>query len=295
VKKTVHSDSGLAWLLLILLSLIWGSSFILIKKALISFNATQVGAARIAISFLAFLPLFIKHFKSIPWNKLKPFIIVGLCGSGFPAFLFAIGQQEIPSSAAGVFNSLTPIFTFIIAIFFFKARLYGKQLTGVILGFSGASLLFLAKQEGELAFPFFHSMLMVLATISYGISANTVNRFLVGVKPTVISVVSFVIIGPFMLIYLLNSSFLGQLKSHPQAMGSFAALLVLSLVGTFLANILFFKLIQLTDAVFSSSVSFIIPIVALLWGVLDGEMISVYHLAALGLILSGVFLIKRMR
>jgi len=98
-----------------------------------------------------------------------------------------------------------------------------------------------------------------------------------------------------MLIYLLNSSFLGQLKSHPQAMGSFAALLVLSLVGTFLANILFFKLIQLTDAVFSSSVSFIIPIVALLWGVLDGEMISVYHLAALGLILSGVFLIKRMR
>lgn len=295
MKKLLANESVLAWILLLSLSLIWGSSFILIKKSLVSFSSLEVGAARISISFLAFLPLFIRYFREVPWKKILPFAVVGLCGSGFPAFLYAFGQREIPSSAAGVFNSLTPIFTFILSVLFFKGKLYGKQLAGVVLGFTGASLLFLIKKEGEIAFPFFYAMLMVLATISYAISANTVNKFLVDVRPVIISIVSFVLIGPFMLVYLLSSDFVVHLTQEPAGWTSFAALVTLSLVGTFLANILFFRLIQLTDAVFSSSVSFLIPIVALFWGIIDGEMITAYHIAALGLILSGIFLIKRMR
>lgn len=224
-----------------------------------------------------------------------PLVVVGLCGSGFPAFLYATGQTHIPSSAAGVFNSMTPIFTFLFSILFFSGKIYGKQLLGVILGFAGVLCLFFIKKEGEIAFPIFYSLLLILATVSYAISANTVNKFLVQVRPTIISVVSFTAIGPFMIIYLLNTDFVSDISQHDQGWQSFIALCVLSLAGTFLANILFFRLIQLTDAVFSSSVSFLIPIVALMWGVVDGERITLFHVLALGFILCGIFLVKRLR
>ena len=228
----------------------WGSSFILIKKALVSFTPLEVGAARISISFLAFLPLLIRHFKSIPWNKWRYFAIVGLCGSGFPAFLYAVGQTQIPSSIAGVINSLTPIFTLLLSVLFFGGQLIKRQLSGIILGFLGVIVLFLIKKDGSSAFPLSMAMLLVLATLSYAISGNTVGKFLSGVRPTIISVVSFAIIGPFMLIYLFSSSFFEHAFSTPEGLTSLAAVSTLSLVGTFLANILFFKLIQLTDAVF---------------------------------------------
>jgi len=285
----------LAWTLLIVLSIVWGSSFILIKKALISFTPLELGAARVSISFLAFLPLFIKYFSKIPWVKFKAFAVIGICGSAFPAFMYAIAQTRLPSSVAGVINGLTPIFTFLIAILFFHGKLYFKQFAGIMLGFIGTILLFLIKEDGELAFPIMYGLILVVATISYGISANTVSKYLSDVKPTIISVVSFSIIGPFMLAYLFTTDFIPHIVEKPEGWMSFLAIVTLSLIGTFLANIIFFKLIQLTDAVFSSSVSFIIPIVALFWGILDGELISAYHFISLILILSGVFLIKKMK
>ncbi len=293
MSKLIKSESSLAWVLLIILSLIWGSSFILIKKALISFTPLEVGAARITISFLAFLPLFFKNLKKIPWQKWRWFALVGICGSGIPAFLFAIGQTKIPSSIAGVINSMTPIFTLLLAVMFFSGKLIKRQAYGILMGFGGALLLFFIKKEGELIFPISYALLLVLATVSYAISGNTVGRFLSGVRPTIISVVSFCLIGPFMLAYLLSSDFISHIQNSDYGLQSFAAVCTLSLVGTFLANILFFRLIQLTDAVFSSSVSFIIPIVALGWGILDGELITVFHLLALIFILTGVFLAKR--
>jgi drug/metabolite transporter (DMT)-like permease len=282
----------LAWFLLIALSIIWGSSFILIKKALISFSALEVGAGRIVFSFLAFLPLFLRHYRDIPLNKMKAFAVVGLCGSGFPAFLYAIGQTHIPSSIAGVINSATPIFTLLFGVLFFSGRIFGKQLAGILIGFGGILLLFFVRKEGELAFPVSYALLCVLATVSYAISGNTVGKYLSDARPVIISVVSFMIIGPFMLVYLLSGDFVYKIYSTETGWLSLSCLLALSLVGTFLANILFFKLIQLTDPVFSSSVSFLIPVVAILWGALDGEMITLYHFASLILILGGIFLVK---
>lgn len=293
MKRLTDSDSGLAWLLLILLSIIWGSSFILIKKALVSFTALEVGAARITISFLAFLPLLIKNLDKIPWRKWRFFAVVGICGSGLPAFLYAIGQTHIPSSVAGVINSLTPIFTLILAVLFFNGRLVKTQVSGILLGFMGVLVLFFIKKEGSAVFQAQWALFLVLATVSYAVSGNTVSRFLSGVRPTIISVLSFTIIGPFMLIYLLSSGFIEHATSSTEGLKSLAAVTTLSLVGTFLANILFFRLIQLTDAIFSSSVSFLIPIVAILWGFIDGEFISIYHMVALIFILTGVFLTKK--
>lgn len=292
MTKSLFSSKVLSWSLLGLLSIVWGSSFILIKKALIAFSPLQVGAGRVVIAFIAFTPLFIYHFNKIPWNKVKPLFAIGLLGSGLPAVLYAIAQTHIASGVAGLLNALTPIFTFLLAIMVFGRSFSWKHLLGISLGFLGTLTIFCTKQDGLGHFPFSYGLLIVLATFCYGISANTVGRYLQDVPPIIISTVSFSLVGPWMLIYLLGTDFLDVINQHPEGGVSFAALLVLSLVGTFGANILFFKLIQITDPVFSSSVSFITPIVAFMWGFLDGEYFSFYFFLALIMILTGLFLIK---
>ena len=252
----------------------------------------QVGAGRVVIAFLVFIPLLAFQFKSIPWHKILPLFIIGLCGSGLPAFLYATAQTNISSGVAGLLNALTPIFTFILAILLFGRKFSWKHLLGISLGFLGCLIIFFSKQEGTAAFPISYGLLIVLATFCYGISANTVGRYLKDVHPLLISTVSFSLIGPWVMIYLLNTDFISVISTHDYGVQSFIALLVLSLVGTFGANILFFKLIQLTDPVFSSSVSFITPIVALMWGFLDGEYFSLLFFLSLALIFAGVFLVK---
>jgi len=192
-------------------------------------------------------------------------------------------------------NSLTPIFTFLLAILVFKHQFSWKQLIGIILGFIGVLCIFFSKNDGHIDFPLLFGFMIILATLFYAISANTVSHFLKEENPIVISMVSFLLIGPFVTVYLLNSGFLEQLQTHEHGYTSFGALLILSIVGTFGANILFFKLIQITNAVFSTTVSFLIPFVALFWGFLDGEQFSIFHILALILILGGIFLIKYQR
>ncbi|NNE14098.1 MAG: DMT family transporter, partial [Saprospiraceae bacterium] len=209
------SKSTLAWFLLILLSLIWGSSFILIKKSLVTYSPLEVGCGRIVISFLAFLPLLIHHIKSIPRGKYLPLFIVGICGSGLPAILYAIGQTHIQSAVAGVLNSLTPVFTFILAVVIFKQRFIFHQLAGITLALLGIMVLFFIKVEGSISVPVFYAALILMATLFYAISANTVKAYLGDVKPIMISVVSFAMIGPFALIYLINSSFIEHTTQSP--------------------------------------------------------------------------------
>lgn len=252
----------------------------------------QVGAGRVVISFIAFLPLFFYQLKDIDWKKFFPLLIVGLCGSAIPAFLYAIGQTQIPSGIAGVLNSMTPIFTFLMAIVIFKQKFKGRQLIGITLGFLGILIIFLIGYETDVAFDIKYAFLIIVATIFYATSANTVNKYLKGLPPLIISTVSFTLIGPLMLIYLFSTDFVAQISSHPQGHESFIALLILSLIGTFMANILFFKLIQLTDAIFSTTVAFLIPFVALFWGFLDGELIGIFHMLALVVILAGIYLVK---
>jgi len=291
MHTTTKDNTILAWGLLLFLSLVWGSSFILIKKSLIAYSANQVAAGRIVFAFLAFLPLLITRYKEVERRSLLPLIIVGLCGSGLPALLYATAQTEISSSVAGLLNALTPIFAFLLGVAFFGKRFQIKQLLGITLGFSGTLIIFFSRGNGNEQFPILMGMLLVLATLCYGISANTVASKLKGLHPLVISTLSFAVIGPWALGYLLTTDFI-PVTLTGEANVSLISLLTLSLVGTFGANILFFKLIQITDAVFSSSVSFITPIVALGWGFLDGEYISLYIMLALALILSGVFMVK---
>lgn len=279
--------------ILLLLSLIWGSSFILIKKALLSFTPVQVATARMSISFLAFLPVVIYNWKKIDWSLWRWFLLLGITGSGLPSFCFAIAQTEVSSSVAGVLNSLAPVFALIVGILFFKAKTGIVKIIGVCLGFLGAIVITLAKSEGLESQSSFYTLLIVLATLCYGTSVNIVEFRLKKVKSIFVSATSFVMVGPPALIYFIFSGSMGEIRQQPEWVLSSMSMLFLALVGTVIATIIFFDLTQKTSAVFSSSVAYLMPLVALGWGILDDESINAWQVLGMLVILVGVYLIKR--
>lgn len=280
-------------LTLIFLSLIWGSSFILIKKALVSFDNYTVGALRIAISSLAFLPFLIYHWKKVDWKKWLPFSLVGLLGSGIPAILYATAQTEVTSSVAGLLNSMTPIFTLILGIIVFKEGSSRSKMLGVSLGFFGVAMLLLFSKPLEIGGNPWYGLFILLGTICYAASVNIVKEYFQETPSLILSSTAFGMIGPPAFLFLIFSDFSNILTTHPYALKSLAAVVFLSLVGTVFSTIIFYRLVQNTNAVFASSVSYIIPVTALLWGLVDGEHLGLIHIIGLLMILSGIYLIKK--
>lgn len=279
------------WAAFIILSIIWGTSYILIKKSLIAFDSTQVASLRISIAMIAFLPVVIMNFSKIDWSKWYLYLIIGLAGGGIPPFLFAIAQTRINSGLAGALNTLTPIFTLLFAIILFKDRLDKRKLVGVIVGLLGAGLIIYHTNtsfEGGI----YYSSLIILAAAIYAFNANMVKKFFNDHDPLVLTAISFFVIGPSALLMLVNGDFVHVLKIDSNAMFSLGAVTVLSVFSTVLATVLFFKLIQKSNAVFASSISYTIPIVAIFWGYLDGERYNFFLLISLAAILVGVYLIR---
>ncbi len=289
-KKNVDNMS---WGILIFLSAIWGCSFILIKKSLIAFDPVQLGCLRLSISSMAFAPIVWWQRKNINWNQWPKFIVVGLTGSGIPAFLFSFAQVHISSSVAGLLNSLTPIWTLIIGIFIFRLKFNNWKFFGVILGFLGAGTLILLGSEDDLGGSPWYAILILIATICYGSSVNMVQAFFSDTKPIIISSLSFFMIGVPAFIWLFCTDFLHVMNTNSQAMYSLGAVSLLALLGTVLASILFYNLVQRTSAVFGSTVAYLMPIIALIWGFADGETISLLHIVGMGMILIGVYFTKK--
>ena len=283
-----------AWLVLGILSLVWGSSFILIKRGLMVFPPEQVGAMRLAISAIAFFPFLITRLGQIDWKRFKYLFAVGVTGSGLPAFMFALAQTEISSSLAGILNSLTPLFTLMLGVLLFGSRFSWAKLLGIILGLSGAITLIMLCSRSGLEGNVWYGLLVVVATISYATSGNIVGAYLKDMNSLLIGAASFGIVGIPLLIYLLaGTDFLHRLQTVPGAWEALGYLSILALIGTFAASVIFFKLIQWTSPVFGSTVAYLIPIVALGWGVADGEAVGFTHLIGMALILSGVYLSRR--
>ena len=279
--------------ILIFLSLVWGSSFILIKKALIAFDPVEVACMRISISAIAFTPFLLWQFRNVDWKKWKYFLLVGFTGSGIPAFMYATAQTEISSTMSGVLNSLTPIWTLIVSILIYQNPFNLSKLQGVILGFVGAAMLFLLGDSGGDSSNQWYGLYVVIGTFCYGFSSNIVQHNLTGIRSLIISAVSFCLIGPPALAYLATTDFMTDITTHEYGYQSLAAITFLALIGTVMASILFYYLVQVTDAVFSSTVAFIMPLVAILWGIFDGEIFLMTDLIGMMLILGGVYLIKR--
>ncbi|MFK7903754.1 MAG: DMT family transporter [Chitinophagales bacterium] len=293
MKEIETSKPSLSdWATLLFLSLIWGSSFILMKKGLVAFSPTQVATMRVFFTMIAMSPFIAMAFKHIRRKDLLPVAIVALMGNGIPPFLFTAAQVKLSSAAAGILNSLTPIFVFLFGVLFFKMTFKLNRLLGVGLGFVGAVslILFAAPQSLTGESEYIYGLYIVGASLCYSISANTVKSYCQNIHPIALNMGVFLIVGPFAGLYLFSTDFLQVLQTHPEAWSSFGYIIILAIFGTAIATILFFKLTQKTDALFSSTVTYLIPIFALFWGFLDGEMIGWSYLVGLTCILSGVYL-----
>ena len=294
------SPTAIGFAILILLSVVWGASFILIKKGLLAFSPMQVASLRIGIAGIAFLPFLIINFKKIDWSQLRPLLIVGFAGSAIPALLFSLAQTQVSSSVAGVLNSMTPIFVLIQGILFYGLVLTKNKVMGVVLGFLGASLLiigpsyFMPQEEVVVSNGNeWYALLLILATYCYALSGNTIQKYFQNVSAINLSAAAYCLVAPVGILYLLFSDFLEILQTHPDGMTSLSAIIFLSLIGTVTASILFFKLIQMTSALFASTVAFLIPIVAIGFGFLDGEKVTLYHFIGMAMILFGVYITRK--
>ncbi len=282
------------WILIVFLSLIWGSSFILMKRGLVAFNAQQVAGLRLFIAGLAFLPYLIWNVKKIPWKKLKYILVVALAGNGIPAFLFTFAQTKVESGVAGILNSLTAIFTLLVGASFFGVKLTLRKSIGILAGFLGA--VFLTIQDVEIfnlsSFNVL-SLLIVMATILYALSINVMKTYLQDISPMMITTTAFSMMTLPVGIYLLTMNVEANFAVNTHAsLKSLGYICILALVGTSFAVVLFNKLVQMTNAVFASTITYLIPIVALFWGLLDGEPFHWINLAGMGLILTGVGIIR---
>ncbi len=282
-----------SWGLLFLLGLVWGSSYILIKKGLVVYSATQLASLRVSISALAFLPIFMSRRKLVNWSELRPLLVVGFMGSFIPAFLFAFAQTRINSSTTGILSSLTPLFTLLLGILFFGVVFRWMRVLGVLIGLGGALFLLLSGAEAGMDGNFWFGSLVILGCLCYASSVNTVKAHLQDMSVITISAVSFVLIGIPAILYLFTTNFIHVLQNADGAWLALGYISILALLGTVAASVLFFKLVQMTDAVFGSMVSYLIPVIALLWGVVDGEVISWIHVLGMWMILAGLYISGR--
>lgn len=279
---------------LIGLALIWGSSFILMKRGLEVYSAIEVAEYRLFIAGITLLPFALIKLKAFPKGAKQRIgiVMVAVFGNLLPAFLFAIAQTKVASGVAGMLNSLVPLFTLIIGLVFFKSKIKPLQIGGVALGLVGAITLISGSNISFNVNSMLYPLLVIIASLCYAISLNTIKAWLHQVPSIQITSFAFLLIGPFVTVGLLQQGFFEKAISSNQNLVALGYLSVLGVFGTALAVLLFNVLIKYTSAIFASSVTYLIPIVAMLWGIIDGELVGVLHLFGMALILSGVYLVN---
>jgi drug/metabolite transporter (DMT)-like permease len=278
------------WIAFVILAFIWGGSFILIKKGLIHFTPLQVGAMRIAVSAIAFLPFFFLFRIPFPKGRIGLVTVVVLTGNGIPAVMFALAETRLGSAVTGVLNSLTPIFALLLGIFFFRTPFKKHYLLGLFLGCVGISTLMIGEKDWRVSsYVFF----VVLGTMCYGLSANLVKKYCQDIHPIALTTVGFFPLGCVSVIILWMTGGWEKMMQPEAWEVAMPSLLALSLVCTVLANILFYWLIQRTSAIFGSAIAYAIPCMALVWGTVDGEIITWYHLTGFAFIIAAVYTLRR--
>lgn len=293
----MKTDKAQAIFLLLILTVIWGSSFILIKKGLTAFSPGQVGSLRIVISGLIFLPYLLFNLKKINPVKLKPIFWFGLAEIGIPPYLYSIAQTSVDSSTAGILNSLVPLFTLLIGVMFYGSRFDWGRIAGVMIGLAGAVFLVFSRTTpgSGVAFDFSNALglLIVLATVLYGFGGNLLQTSLRDVPGLMIAALSFVGMSIPAGIYLLFTDFAPFNLSVGTNLNAFLAISALSIFGSAVAIYLFSIVVKKSDALFASFVTYLIPFVALGWGVLDGESLNILHFICLICILLGIYLANK--
>lgn len=291
------SNKFVCWSIFIILCIIWGSSFKLMKDSSVSLSASQIAALRIFSAGLVFLPFAIFHISKISRKKIGLVILSAIFGNLLPAFLFAIAMTKIDGSLGGILNSLTPICVAVIGITFFKDKIKNQKIVGVLIGFLGLVLLTIAPAlTGEKSISFNnlgYTLLIVAATFLYGINVNMVSHYLKGLNPVHIATVSLAFMTLPTAIVLWQQGFLQVDFNNPDIREAIVASAGLGIIGSAIATALFYILVQRAGGLFASLVTYGIPFVALFWGFYDGEKITWIEIICLAVILLGVYLANR--
>jgi RarD protein len=283
-----------AILLLIILSLIWGTSFILIKQGLKVFAPDEVGALRVTAAALFLLPAALTRLKELQKDHYGKLLLAGLMGTFIPAFLFSAAQTNMDSSVAGILNTLTPIFTLMIGSFIFKQKFKRLAVIGIVLGFVGALILMFARAGGELGSLNIYALLIVIACGFYGANLNFIKYNITDLKALTITSSAMLMIGPLAAVYLFGfSDFTHKLQTVPEAWKACGFVVILGIMSTAVATFLFNRLVKISTPIFASSVTYIMPIVAVGWGLADGEGLGVGHFLGMLTITAGVYLANK--
>ena len=278
------------WFLLILLSIIWGSSPILIKKSLATLTPFEIGALRISSAAIFLSPFFFKVLNKINKNNFFLLLLSGIIGNLIPYFLYPLAQIKIDSSTSGVLTSLTPFFALLIGGVFYKQKVYKNNITGLIVGFIGTFCLIFFSTGNNSINTNLYGLLVVLATLFYGINLNLLKYHLVKLDPLTITSTSLFFISPITIWLLVaETSFLTKLDKLSSNLNEIFYVLILGIIGTAIATIIFYRLVQIKDTVFASSVTYLMPIVAIFLGLIDGEIINLIQFFGMFLILIGVY------
>lgn len=282
------------WVYLVLLSIIWGSSYILIKRGLVGLTPIQLGSVRIIFSTIFLFIMGYKSLKGLSKNEWKWLIITGFLGTFFPSFFFAFSQQFIDSAVAAILNSLTPIFTLLVGVVFFATKIFTRQYAGVLLGFIGSAGLIWGGSQIADNQPTEYVLLIMCASMCYAVNIYFLKHKLAKVSPMAMTLGNFIAILPPAVVLLLFSDFFSmqQLQSD-KVLSSLGFIALLAFFGTAIAKVMFNRFVKMASAVFVSSVTYTLPIVALFWGMLDGERIGGFQLLATAIILIGVSLSNR--
>ena len=280
------------WGYLLLLSLIWGSSFILIKKGLVGLTAFQLGSLRIIFAALFLLVIGFRSLVKIPHHQWKYIALTSLFGTFIPAYLFAIAQTQIDSSISSILNSLTPLNTLLIGVLFFRLDFRRNQIFGVLIGLVGSALLI---WNGAVHHPnqnYYYAFLVLIASICYATNVNLIKKYLSDLPPLSITTGNFLVLLFPALAVLYSTDFFAMTYGE-EVQESVLYILILGVLGTGIANIIFFKLIQISSPVFATSVTYLIPVVAFFWGMLDQELLTPVQLFGAFIVLVGVYLSAR--
>ena len=280
------------WATLLFLSLIWGTSFILMKRGLESYSHDQVAAFRIFFSFVFMLPITIKNLKVIQRDNIQSLLIVSLVGFAIPAFLFTKAQTRIDSSLAGMLNSLTPLFTLVVGLLAYRTRARWMNVLGLLMGLAGALGLMWNGDWNILKGINAFALFIVIATICYGINVNEIKFKLARLSSIEITSLAFLFSGPLAGIYLLFTDFSGTSQT-PDYLLNLTYIALLALFSSVIAVLVFNHLIKYTTTLFATSVTYIIPLFAIMWGIVDGESIRIIQLFWMAVILLGVYLVNK--
>lgn len=280
------------WILLGLLALIWGSSFILIKKGLIGLTPFQLGSLRIIFCAVFLLVIGFKSLTEIPLHKWKYVAVTSLFGTFIPAYLFAIAETKVSSSICSILNSLTPLSTLLFGATFFGLDFKRSQLFGIIIGLAGTAILIFTGAENNTTENYFYTVFVIIATMCYATNVNLIKKYLSDVKPLSITTGNFLVmlLPALLILFFTDFSSKVHVESTQHAM-IFVA--ILGIVGTGIANISFYKLIQISSPVFASSVTYLIPIVALGWGIFDNERLTLFQIFGAAVVMVGIYLANK--